>query len=344
MPLFSKKWPRVLIWTCLLVFLITSRSLRSAFRDNNRKKRVVDVAALARKEDKNNNSGNSERCWIFTHMPKSGGSTVKAILYGWFGRENAFLYNSDAWKLGEKHAASFELQDASRSRRWRLAAGGYAEVLRRHGGQRCTWFTLFRHPISRLVSAFYFCRKKPRDQACASAAVLADDVDLVAFARLWGSYGLRQFSLGGLDVDAVMRSARSDEEREKLPGWYLVKQLLLSMSGGDDADAALVDALEPAKALLRDEYTAVGILEEFNTTLHLFDSVLAMPGLDWISFGRQRIVNKNKKFGRAETAAALEAAWNDERIKHFLRLDIELYEHAVRVFHDQATQAGMYPG
>lgn len=323
---------RVLVWAWLWVF-IESGKWRPTLGDNRQR---GHVAALAREDE----DEDGERCWIFTHMPKSGGSTVKKILYEWFGRENAFRYNSDAWKLGEEHAASFEEDKRSP---WRLAVGGYAEVLRRHGGQRCTWFTLFRHPIARLVSAFYYCRKKPRDQACASAAMLADDVDLVAFARFWGSFGLRQYTLGKLDADAVMQSARSAKERAQLPGWYLVKQHL--MSGGDDADAALRDTLEPAKALLRDEYAAVGILEEFNTTLHLFDSSLAMPGLDWSgSFGRQGVVNKNNRFESAETTAALEAAWQDDRIKHFLRLDMELYEHAVRVFHDQASKAGLYPG
>lgn len=34
--------------------------------------------------------------------------------------------------------------------------GSYTEGLRRHGGEHCTWFTVFRHPVSRLGKEGYF--------------------------------------------------------------------------------------------------------------------------------------------------------------------------------------------
>ncbi|CAN0469810.1 unnamed protein product, partial [Scytosiphon promiscuus] len=58
--------------------------------------------------------------------------------------------------------------------------------------QKCQWFTLFRHPVSRMVSAYYYCKEAPSDTACASEILNARDVDLVTFAKHWGNFALRQ--------------------------------------------------------------------------------------------------------------------------------------------------------
>lgn len=52
-------------------------------------------------------------------------------------------------------------------------------------------------PIPRLVSAYFYCKKKPQDGLCATVALdaNADDTDLYAFAEHWGDFGLRQFAL-----------------------------------------------------------------------------------------------------------------------------------------------------
>lgn len=39
--------------------------------------------------------------------------------------------------------------------------------------------------------------------------------------------------------------------------------------------------LRPVEDLLKHKYAAVGILEELDTTLALFNATLGMPGLDW---------------------------------------------------------------
>ncbi|CAM9220085.1 unnamed protein product, partial [Laminaria digitata] len=224
--------------------------------------------------------------------------------------------------------------------------GGYSEVLRRHGGQGCKWFTLFRHPIDRVVSAYHYCHKKPQDQACASSAMVASEVDLFSFARMWGNFAVRQFSLGDLDIETVMRVATSPEEQE-WPAWYMAKEHLMKTDAARTdvnavgADATLYEKMAFTHDLLRDEYVAVGILEEFNTTMALFDRVLGMPKLGWGKyFDLKGVANKNKDF-TSDKDKALEAAHNDERIKHFLRLDIELYDYAVHLFHTQLERAGL---
>ena len=88
-------------------------------------------------------------------------------------------------------------------------------------------------------------------------------------------------------------------------------------------------------------YAAVGILEEWNTTLSLFDRALGMPDMDWQhdfqQDGRQNVDVSFQEL-RAET---LEKAWTDPELKRYLRLDLLLYEHAVAVFRKQARSYGL---
>lgn len=103
------------------------------------------------------------RCWIFNHLQKAGGTTVKRLLFDLWGSEST-TYDSYQWKKGQGYAESVAASLASPAG-WSAAGGGYLEALRRtpafqpdDGRTPCRWFTVFRHPVSRLVSAFYYCR------------------------------------------------------------------------------------------------------------------------------------------------------------------------------------------
>ncbi len=97
--------------------------------------------------------------------------------------------------------------------------------------------------------------------------------------------------------------------------------------------------------ILSDGYAAVGLLEEFNTTLSLFDATLDMPGLDWHQEfdrigGAQNVLELNADM-KQKKADLLEQAWTDSELKRYMRLDLLLYEHAVDVFHQQALSHGL---
>ena len=61
----------------------------------------------------------------------------------------------------------------------------------RYGGERCQWFTMFRDPIARVVSAYFYCKHAPIDPLCATSIMRANKVDLLTFAQHWGNFGLR---------------------------------------------------------------------------------------------------------------------------------------------------------
>ena len=91
--------------------------------------------------------------------------------------------------------------------------------------------------------------------------------------------------------------------------------------------------LQPVQDLLRDRYT-IGILEEFNTTLSLFDTVLDMP-MKWTEQYEKYGSKNQDKEHKDEEMASLEEAWTNSEIKKYMYLDLVLYEHVVDVFNHQ---------
>lgn len=291
---------------------------------------------------------NRSGCWIYTHLQKCGGSTIKTIVRESWGSRFT-VYDSKLWKRGDDFMQEFA-QRLTEGNQWAVLSGGYPEALRRSPAVRgkCEWFTLFRHPVARMVSAFYYCKAVPGDIACASKVLNANNADILTFAKHWGNFALRQFALSLVPSDDVMAFALTEAAKAKLPwitdlrtvpGWYLLKMYheeQATLAGStDEPDLALQGMLQPVQDLLRDEYVAVGILEEFNTTLSLFHAALNMPGVDWRKqyhdHGKIRV---DRKF-ESEKRDTMQEAWTNSEIAKYMRLDLLLYDHAVRVFHQQ---------
>lgn len=290
--------------------------------------------------------GMDNRCWIFTHLQKCGGSTVKEIILHRWG-EDFHIYDNRHWKRGDTFTAQFAEHLLAGS--WHVSGGGYVEGLRSHLRDRCDWFTMFRHPIPRLVSAFFYCKEVPTDVACASDKVDARVVDFVTFAKHWGNFAMRQLALGLIDVGDVIRdrgaignNLRRDGSL-KGSGWYMVKVHLererqsVQRLGGVQSlpDEALHDFLLPTLKMLQNNYTAVGILEHFEESLELFNRALGMPELDWhTSFAKYSIMKKDRAFETQEKKLLAEA-WTNGEIKQYIVLDLVLYDHAVAIFNRQ---------
>lgn len=109
-------------------------------------------------------------CWIYTHLQKSGGTTIKRIVSD--ARVNSphpcencgvnyEIYDSEQWKRGNMWMNTFANRLGAPGD-INVAMGGYTEGLRGspRSDKKCLWFTQFRHPIPRLVSAYFYCKKK----------------------------------------------------------------------------------------------------------------------------------------------------------------------------------------
>ncbi|CAM9581378.1 unnamed protein product [Sphacelaria rigidula] len=336
-----RRRPQVIFWLCALVFVLFGSDV------------APQIRALATGEKSSpglaGDVAEDGQCWIFTHLQKCGGSTVKAIIEGQWGKRQ-MIFDTNQWKSGEKVTAKFA-KSLVQERKWDAVAGGYTEALRPYVGDRCKWFIMFRHPVSRLVSAYFYCQRLPADTACGSGRLNAKEADLVTFAKHWGNFGLRQFALALVDQNDVLESdwlglSGGDPRDRHDSGWYIMKRYLetegrkLEGTVGEEdeslpEDRAMDDMLQPVRDLLRDNFTAVGILESFDDTLELFNRALEVPGLDWRSqFKAQGSKNVDNQYKEREKAALAEA-WTNAEIKKYINLDLLIYEHAVAVFNQQ---------
>ena len=67
---------------------------------------------------------------------------------------------SPHYKHGAK--ARREAEKALRDGRG-MMSGGYVETVRPSESEdKCKWFTVFRHPVARLISAYFYCKFKSR--------------------------------------------------------------------------------------------------------------------------------------------------------------------------------------
>merc|ERR1719387_1922018 len=91
--------------------------------------------------------------------------------------------------------------------------------------ERCHSFTLFREPIARLVSAYFYCRGFGHgDQLCASDQLNAREATIEQFADHWGNYLFRQLLLLGEEVENIHALIQSATFAE--PFWYKQKRHL----------------------------------------------------------------------------------------------------------------------
>lgn len=106
-------------------------------------------------------------------------------------------------------------------------------------------------------------------------------------------------------------------------------------------DPMLYKILEPALETISSRYAAVGILEDFNTTLNLFDRALGIPNFSWVVDSERVGVSNSDNKKKAEEHDARVKFSTDPSLKKFIWLDIILYEHALSVFAKQVKEYGL---
>lgn len=184
--------------------------------------------------------------------------------------------------------------------------------------------------------------------------------DIVDFAKHWGNYGLRQYVIPYMSQDVIKSSPAARECNQRIDkssglkctAWHLVKLHLQDIANSSTTDTntngrpldeeAMYSYLEVAQARLSNDYAAVGLLEDFNTSLSLFDKALEMPRLSWQkSYRKMGTVNSARKGQEDRKKEVLAQAWTDLSVRRYLALDLLLYDHAVAVHATQAAEHGL---
>ena len=219
-------------------------------------------------------------CVVFHAQHKSAGNTIVQTLLrvpwlhanvsadAWRGCHCQWLCDVRFWDWGIRGCPSAGAVTATTTPR--LLTRGYALSMARHPSwaraSGCLWVTIFREPVSRLVSAQFYCRSAPQDPLCGPrrssssrsrpmsvSVVAAEDPTLSpgSWARHWGNYLLRELllhpDLAATATTAAERTATLQQEegvashrvwegppssgKARSPVWWVMRRAL---RGGDD--------------------------------------------------------------------------------------------------------------
>ncbi|CAM9540281.1 unnamed protein product, partial [Hapterophycus canaliculatus] len=258
-------------------------------------------------------------CTMFHHMVKNGGTAIRDQLVmasAIQGRETPGLCvigpRSAEGCLDALHHSSVIM--------------GYVELLRnpmQELGRQCEFFTMMRHPIDRLVSAFFYCphindkQERPRKWCGMQTHPEPVTARLLDFAREdWRCKAMYQLSFSSYCP----------------PGAFCEQTIVsnppTSLQGHDDWSL-----LAKAEETLLN-YVAVGIFEEWELSMRLFDATVSSPVQEWDS---GEAVNPGPR--SREREMLLRWAHSSPEIRQAVGGDLMLYDLALSIFKRQTTAA-----
>ena len=249
--------------------------------------RLVAVAALVCAAS--GVRGDTPRCVVFLHQEKSGGHSVKALLTSALKPTHRLgKCTSIGWGSHNRCADAAALVE--RGERVLIES---AYVLGAPGllAGNCTWVTMAREPLARVVSAFFYCTyKNPFDQLCVrnfthkpkrrnhtqetltdAAALDARLSEFRAFADAWREKLRFQLRMPAFANDILfkrvhMHKRRPDERRPTRMSWQLANNAL---AGDAEPVGATIAAAER-------RFAVVGLVERFRESVERMGAALEL--------------------------------------------------------------------
>lgn len=300
------------------------------------------------------------KCIVFHSQHKSAGHTIE-MLSGWIPLKGTgvsqelwktqrtghckFPCDQETWDcekqtcIEDKHNYEYECDRDSQY----VTFSGYVQTLAgqkkwgRAGDGPCAWTTMSREPVSRLVSALFYCKNQwSKDPLCGLHRLDAKKATLHQWADHWGNFLFREL-LWHPELRKLAESRREFNNHQfdcwDEP-WVQYKDQL---AGGDDVRTpsgkknfqAVKDHLlgRNNAAPLYDVY---GVMEMWNETMAAFDHVMPLESPHtWVHAAAQAHSFHGSEEWHDEEKAMLEEARQDPYVLAALAGDIQLYNDVV---------------
>ena len=320
-------------------------------------------------------------CIVFHEQHKSAGSTIIHVLraHGSVAlashqvgtkqhaalsdiRRGIALTRCDTatWSLNAATCSFAKRFAYMRSDGGRILMGGYAMALAAHESfhrPRCKWMTIFREPISRLVSSYLYCRRLTKDRKlrpdplCANGVLNASSASIEEWAEHWGNFLLRELLLHpklrprrlenslerALQIDPVRANGSVAGDGGKLTAVWMLHKLVLK--GADDPRTrAGEDALRSAAALLNSSsmFDGFGVVERWKESMQRFDHLMPLGGPGtWLNESTAHRNDHKSGLSKDQEAQILRAAKVSSVVREALRGDLYLYHNVVLPLFDR---------
>jgi hypothetical protein len=246
------------------------------------------------------------RCIIFLHIPKTAGSTLRATLRYKHPSESLDLRSTS------QPLEAIEKVPLSERRTARIVAGHLHYGVHRHIPQECRYITVLREPVARAISTYHYLLGRPQhwfhDELVRSGM---------------GVEGLVRSRVGSVAGPADNLQTRFISGR---------RQGALVTRGSDgrlEPTELGAEALREAKRNL-DGFLVVGLTERFDESF-----ILVRRALGWkLPMYADRNVSKRPPRPEPQTREAIDL------IRERDQLDLELYDHAEKLFQAAVERGG----
>ena len=241
---------------------------------------------------------------IFVHIPKTAGTTLRHIIQSQFQPNNVFEFYSlktqppKVLKGIEKYNSLSEAQKKT----IKFISGHFGVGLHEFIQRPCTYITILRNPVERVVSYYYFLLRNQNK--------IVQNKTLLEFIQTYGGvHNSMTCYLSGLTLKAQVKEPNLNLEQQRFEP----------------------EILEQAKANLQKYFKVVGFVERFDETCILLKKIL---GWNISPFYIRKNVSKHQNWTQDIPKDTLNL------IEKFNELDLQLYDYAQEMFEEMINQQG----
>lgn len=278
----------------------------------------------------------------FVHNVKSGGTTIKDCIVEMcrdLHIPTSFIDDGNWVETFTK----YEIEAGTPNRTIFRGLGPYYYSICEYVRDRpCSYFTMVREPVSRLVSGYLSCQQS--GAACDKSSV---NVSLDAWALHWGSllfntiflHFQKHFPFKGAGNCFQHQSAEfrvfAKELQHKYPSIVTGNRLGYRMTSAE-RQAFLSYCLEN----LENRFAVIGLIEEFNTSVDLYQEVYRLPFRDYLH-GAKNMGRVKQEMDPSTINKMKEEIRANPFIMEALYEDIKIYEKAQEIMKLQKQAFGL---
>ncbi|NOZ71199.1 MAG: sulfotransferase family 2 domain-containing protein [Chloroflexi bacterium] len=244
-------------------------------------------------------SGNLQPLLAFLHIPKAGGTTMHRIIEKNYSQDAIFTI--EGMRVQESIGEFLALSRAEINQ-LHVVKGHFRFGLHEFIQRPVTYFSLLRHPVSRVISSYFFILRTPHHTY--HRLLVSQNMGLAEFVQ-----------------SRVSKVATDNGQTRMLACWDCLDEV--------EFGECTRDMLKQAKTNLATHFGCVGIVEQFDKTL-----ILARHAFSWnrLLYLRQNVMPSAPRPKVEDSTRQLILAAN--------QLDLELYGYAFRLFRKAFSELG----
>lgn len=257
----------------------------------------------------------TDKTLIFLHIHKTAGTSLKLVLMRQYPRDTIYLMDPCYFRL-QQTLDELGALDLEARRRIDCLIGHVAYGVHRLLPRESTYVTMLRQPVSRMLSHYNIVRTFPAPYV----STIPDEKDHLTLFEQQVRELRRPENTPANSLEAFLDMSLASES----------VNIQTRMIGGFVPHDRFVppypllpeNALETAKKNLRDNISAYGLVERFDESILLMQSV----------FGWRNIYYTRENVRRGQPHGPLIAKATLRRIEQHCELDLELYGYAQALF------------